>query len=332
MENKTFIIAEVGVNHNGDIGLAKKLIDAAVFAGVDAVKFQTWKTDLLVTKEAKQADYQIANTKKEESQFDMLKRLELRYNEFGELKEYCTSKKILFLSTPDEVESANFLCSLQEIFKIGSGEITNKPFLKHIGSFKKQIILSTGMSNLKEIEDAVKILIDSGTEKNKITVLHANTQYPTPMRDVNLRAMQNIKEKLGVNVGYSDHTLGIEIPIAAAALGATVIEKHFTLDKSMEGPDHKASLEPSELKNMVTAIRNIENALGSSVKKPSKSEVANIEIVRKSIVANNFIEEGELFNEENITTMRPGTGLSPMKWDEVIGQKSTKNYKKGDLI
>ena len=332
MENKTFIIAEVGVNHNGDIGLAKKLIDAAVFAGVDAVKFQTWKTDLLVTKEAKQADYQIANTKKEESQFDMLKRLELSYNEFGELKEYCTSKKILFLSTPDEVESANFLCSLQEIFKIGSGEITNKPFLKHIGSFKKQIILSTGMSNLKEIEDAVKILIDSGTEKNKITVLHANTQYPTPMRDVNLRAMQNIKEKLGVNVGYSDHTLGIEIPIAAAALGATVIEKHFTLDKSMEGPDHKASLEPSELKNMVTAIRNIENALGSSVKKPSKSEVANIEIVRKSIVANNFIEEGELFNEENITTMRPGTGLSPMKWDEVIGQKSTKNYKKGDLI
>ena len=332
MDNKTFIIAEAGVNHNGDIGLAKKLIDAAVFAGVDAVKFQTWKTELLVTKEAKQAAYQVTNTEKEESQFSMLKRLELSYNEFGELKEYCDSKNILFLSTPDEVESANFLCTLQEIFKIGSGELTNKPFLKHIGSLKKQIILSTGMANLKEIEDAIKILIDSGTSKNKITILHSNTQYPTPMKDVNLEAMLTIKEKLGINVGYSDHTLGIEIPIAAVALGAKIIEKHFTLDKSMNGPDHKASLDPNELRNMVKAIRNIEIGLGSMKKVPSESEIENIAIVRKSIVANDSIKKGDLFAEKNITTMRPGTGISPMKWDEIIGSKALKNYKKGDLI
>jgi N,N'-diacetyllegionaminate synthase len=262
----------------------------------------------------------------------MLKRLELSYNEFGELKEYCDSKNILFLSTPDEIESANFLCSLQEIFKIGSGELTNKPFLRHIGGLKKKLILSTGMANLSEIEDAINLLIEAGTTKDKIYVLHANTQYPTPMKDVNLNAMLTIKDKLGVNIGYSDHTLGVEVPIAAVALGAKIIEKHFTLDNTMDGPDHKASLEPSELKNMVTAIRNIENALGSSVKKPSKSEAVNVEIVRKSIVANDSIKEGELFTEENITTMRPGTGLSPMKWDEVIGQKSTKDYKKGDLI
>ena len=330
--NKVFIIAEAGVNHNGDIQLAKKLIDKASEAGVDAVKFQTWKTELLVTKEAKQAAYQVTNTKKEESQFSMLKRLELSYNEFGELKEYCDSKNILFLSTPDEVESANFLCTLQEIFKIGSGELTNKPFLKHIGSLKKQIILSTGMANLKEIEDAIKILIDSGTSKNKITILHANTQYPTPMKDVNLKAMLTIKEKLGINVGYSDHTLGIEIPIAAVALGAKIIEKHFTLDKSMNGPDHKASLDPNELRNMVKAIRNIEIGLGSMKKVPSESEIENIAIVRKSIVANASVKKGDLFTEKNITTMRPGTGVSPMQWDTMIGSKALKNYKKGDLI
>lgn len=330
--NKTFIIAEAGVNHNGDMTLAKKLIDKAVDAGVDAVKFQTWKTELLVTKEAKQAEYQTLNTKKEESQFDMLKRLELSYAEFGELKEYCDSKNILFLSTPDEKESANFLCSLQKIFKIGSGELTNKPFLKHIGSLKKQIILSTGMGNLKEVEDALQVLIKAGTKKNDITVLHANTQYPTPMVDVNLNAMLTIKEKLGVNVGYSDHTLGIEVPIAAVALGAKVIEKHFTLDKTMDGPDHKASLDPVELKNMVSAIRNIEQALGDKNKKPSNSEIGNIEIVRKSIVANTTIKQGELFTENNLTTMRPGTGISPMKWDDIIGTKATTAYKKGDLI
>lgn len=332
MNNRTFIIAEAGVNHNGDIGLAKKLIDKASEAGVDAVKFQTWKTELLVTKDAKQAEYQTANTKKEESQFDMLKRLELSYAEFGELKAYCDSKNILFLSTPDEVESAVFLSSIQDIFKIGSGELTNKPFLKHIGNLKKKIILSTGMGNLEEIQDALNTLVEAGTDLKNISVLHANTQYPTPMEDVNLNAMITIKEKLGVSVGYSDHTLGIEVPIAAVAMGAKIIEKHFTLDKTMDGPDHKASLDPIELKNMVTAIRNIELALGSNIKKPSKSEVENIEIVRKSIVAGNSIKKGELFTENNITTMRPGTGLSPMKWDEVIGSQSTKDYSKGDLI
>lgn len=332
IKNKVFIIAEAGVNHNGDINLAKKLIDKAAEAGVDAVKFQTWKTELLVTKEAKQAEYQISNTKKEESQFDMLKRLELSYNEFSELKTYCDTKKILFLSTPDEIESANFLCSLQNIFKIGSGELTNKPFLKHIGSLKKQVILSTGMGNLKEIEDALKVLVDSGTNKEDITVLHANTQYPTPMEDVNLNAMLTIGKKLAVKIGYSDHTLGIEVPVAAVAMGATIIEKHFTLDKTMKGPDHKASLDPIELTEMVKAIRNIELALGSNIKTPSKSESGNLEIVRKSIVASSPIKKGELFTEQNLVAMRPGTGISPMKWDEVIGTKSLKDYKEGELI
>jgi len=270
--NKVFIIAEAGVNHNGSIELAKKLIDAAVNAGVDAVKFQTWKTELLVTKEAKQAEYQVANTEKEESQFEMLKRLELSYPEFGELKKYCDSKNILFLSTPDEVESANFLTSLQDIFKVGSGELTNKPFLRHIGGLKKQIILSTGMGNLQEIEEAIEVLTQAGTSKEDITVLHANTQYPTPMEDVNLNAMISMRNELGVSIGYSDHTLGIEVPIAAVAMGATTIEKHFTLDKSMKGPDHKASLDPIELKSMVDGIRNIEMAMGSHIKNPTKME------------------------------------------------------------
>lgn len=330
--NSVFIIAEAGVNHNGDINLAKKLIDKAAEAGVDAVKFQTWKTELLVTKEAKQAAYQISNTKKEESQFEMLKRLELSYNEFSELKNYCDSKKILFLSTPDEIESANFLIELQDIFKIGSGELTNKPFLKHIGSLKKQIILSTGMGHLEEIEDALNVLIKAGTQKEDITVLHANTQYPTPMEDVNLKAMLTIGKELGVKIGYSDHTLGIEVPIAAVAMGAKVIEKHFTLDKTMKGPDHKASLDPIELTEMVKAIRNIELALGNSKKEPSKSESGNMEIVRKSIVASSSIKKGEIFTEKNLAAMRPGTGISPMKWDEIIGTKSLKNYKEGELI
>jgi len=331
-KNKVFIIAEAGVNHNGNMDLAKKLIDAAVLAKVDAVKFQTWKTELLVTKEAKQATYQTENTKIKESQFDMLKKLELSYNEFKILKDYCDSKKILFLSTPDETESAQFLTSLQNIFKIGSGELTNKPFLKFIGNLKKKVILSTGMGNLKEIEDAVSVLVNSGTKKENITVLHANTQYPTPMEDVNLLAMQTIKEKIGVAVGYSDHTLGIEVPIAAVALGAEIIEKHFTLDKSMKGPDHKASLNPKELKEMVTAIRNIEKALGSDKKTASESEKPNIVVVRKSIVAKNSINKGELLTEKNITILRPGNGISPMKWDEIIGTTAKKNYLKGELI
>jgi len=327
-----FIIAEAGVNHNGDINLAKKLIDVAVESGVDAVKFQTWKTELLVTKEANKAEYQTENTSINESQFDMLKRLELGYDEFRELKRYCDTKNIMFLSTPDEFESADFLCELQEIFKIGSGELTNLPYLRHIGSLEKKVILSTGMADIGEIEDALDILMKAGTLKENITVLHANTMYPTPMEDVNLKAMVTIGNTLNIAFGYSDHTLGIEIPIASVALGATCIEKHFTLDKTMEGPDHKASLEPNELKEMVTAIRNIEIALGSSVKKPTQSEKPNIEVVRKSIVAKKAITKGERLSKENLTVKRPSSGISPMRWDEIIGTMATKDYVEDELI
>ena len=327
-----FIIAEAGVNHNGDINLAKKLVDMAVEAGVDAVKFQTWKTELLVTKEAQQAGYQTQNTKIKESQFDMLKRLELSYSEFRELKKYCDEKKIIFLSTPDEPKSADFLAELQDIFKIGSGEVTNLPYLRHIGRLKKQVILSTGMADIGEIEDALNVLIEAGTPKENITVLHANTMYPTPMEDVNLRAMMTIGNTFDIAYGYSDHTLGIEVDIASVALGATVIEKHFTLDKSMEGPDHKASLEPDELKTMVKAIRNIEIALGSKIKKPSKSEIPNIQIVRKSIVASCAIKKGDIFTEENLAIKRPSNGISPMRWDEIIGTVATQDYKEDEPI
>ena len=327
-----FIIAEAGVNHNGDIRLAKKLIDVAVEAKVDAVKFQTWKTELLVTKKATQAEYQAENTGTDESQFDMLKKLELSYDEFRELKRYCDTKNIIFLSTPDEFESADFLCELQEIFKIGSGEITNLPYLRHIGMMNKKIILSTGMSDIREIEDALDVLIEAGTNKDDITILHANTMYPTPMEDVNLKAMVTIGNAFGVKYGYSDHTLGIEVPISAVAMGACVIEKHFTLDKTMQGPDHKASLEPSELKKMVKAIRNTEKALGDGIKKPSKSEIPNIKIVRKSIVAKSDIKKGEKFTENNLTIKRPADGLNPMKWDEVLGTTAQRDYKKDELI
>ncbi len=327
-----FIIAEAGVNHNGDINLAKKLIDVAVDAGVDAVKFQTWKTELLVTKDAKQASYQIENTQIEESQFDMLKKLELSYDDFIELKEYCDKSKIMFLSTPDEITSANFLLNLQDIFKIGSGELTNLPYLRHIGSLKKEIILSTGMCTLQEVEDALNVLIKAGTPKEKITILHANTQYPTPMEDVNLNAMLTIKNQLNVKVGYSDHTLGIEVDIAAVAMGASVIEKYFTLDNNMPGPDHIASLNPKELKDMVKAIRNIELALGSSIKEPSNSEKPNIEIVRKSIVAKTCIKKGEILSEDNLTIKRPSSGINPMKWDDVIGNIALKDYEVDELI
>lgn len=327
-----FIIAEAGVNHNGDIKLAKKLIDVAVNAKVDAVKFQTWKTELLVTKDAKQAEYQTENTKIKESQYDMLKKLELSYDDFKELKNYCDSQNIMFLSTPDEIESANFLVDLQDIFKIGSGELTNYPYLKHIGSLKKKIILSTGMANMDEIGDALDVLVKSGTPKKDITVLHANTQYPTPMQDVNLNAMLSIKKHFKVDVGYSDHTLGIEVDIAAVAMGATVIEKHYTLDKDMDGPDHKASLDPLELKVMVSAIRNIELALGSAIKEPSQSEKPNIEIVRKSIVASCTIKKGELFTENNLTIKRPGIGISPMHWNEIVGTFAIKDYAEEELI
>jgi len=332
MKKSVYIIAEAGVNHNGDIKLAKKLIDVAANSGVDAVKFQTWKTELIVTKKAEQAEYQIENTGKTESQFDMLKRLELNYNEFRELKNYCDTKNIIFLSTADEFESADFLCELQDIFKIGSGELTNLPYLRYIGKLGKKVILSTGMADMGEIEDALDILVQAGTKKEDITILHANTMYPTPMEDVNLNAMLTIGKAFDVAYGYSDHTLGIEVDIAAVAMGASCIEKHFTLDKTMEGPDHKASLEPDELKAMVKAIRNIEVALGSKVKKPSKSETPNIAVARKSIVAKKAIKKGKILSEDDLTIKRPGNGINPMRWDEMIGITALKDYVEDELI
>ena len=329
---KTFIIAEAGVNHNGKYDLALELVNKAVYAGVDAVKFQTWKTELLMTKRAELAEYQKRKNQQEQNQYDMVKRLELSYPEFSRLKKYCDTKDIIFLSTADEVKSARFLFDLQNIFKIGSGEITNLPYLRYIGSFKKQVILSTGMAEIYEIKDAVNILINSGTKKNDITVLHCNTEYPTPYEDVNLNAMLTIRDELGIKVGYSDHTLGIEVPIAAVAMGAEVVEKHFTLDRKMEGPDHKASLEPHELKAMVRAIRNTEKVIGDGIKKPSPSEKKNTIIVRKSIVAARDIMKDEVFSEENITTKRPGNGISPMKWDEIIGKRAIYNFTEDELI
>ncbi len=331
--NKVFIIAEAGVNHNGSIELAKKLIDVASQAGADAVKFQTFKAEKLVSKNAQKADYQKQTTDKSESQFDMIKKLELHLDTHKELIAYCESKKILFLSTPFDHDSIELLSDLGlEIFKIPSGEITNLPYLRHIGRLGKKVILSTGMADIGEIEDALDILIEVGTKKEDITILHANTMYPTPMEDVNLKAMVTIGNTFDIPFGYSDHTLGIEVDIAAVAMGASCIEKHFTLDKTMDGPDHKASLEPQELQAMVKAIRNIELALGSSVKKPSKSEMPNMQIARKSIVASCEIKKGEIFTEENLIIKRPGNGINPMRWDEVVGTIAQKDYKEDDLI
>jgi len=328
-----FIIAEAGVNHNGSIELAKKLIDIAVEAGVDAVKFQTFKAEKLVFKNAQKAEYQKETTDAKESQFEMIKKLELDVDTHYELIRYCNNKNIMFLSTPFDLDSIDLLDKLElPIFKIPSGEITNLPYLRKIGALKKQVILSTGMADIGEIEDALDVLIEAGTPKEKITVLHANTMYPTPYQDVNLRAMVTIGNTFDIAYGYSDHTLGIEVDIASVAMGATVIEKHFTLDNSMEGPDHKASLEPYELKAMVQAIRNIEKALGSKVKKPSRSEIPNIKIARKSIVASSNIKEGEIFTEENLTVKRPSGGISPMRWDEIIGTVATKDYEVDELI
>ena len=331
--DKVFIIAEAGVNHNGSIALAKKLIDVASEAGADAVKFQTFKAEKVVSKNAPKAAYQKKTTDPTESQFEMIKKLELDVNAHKELMTYCKQKHIMFLSTPFDHDSIELLNDLGlEIFKIPSGEITNLPYLRHIGSLKKRVIMSTGMADIGEIEDALDVLITAGTPKKNITILHANTMYPTPMEDVNLRAMQTIACTFGCDVGYSDHTLCIEVPIAAVAMGAKVIEKHFTLDKTMEGPDHKASLEPDELKAMVQAIRNIEKALGTGIKKPSPSERPNIEVARKSIVAARPIKKGELFTEENLTIKRPGNGISPMRWDEIIGTEAQKDYKVDELI
>ena len=328
-----FIIAEAGVNHNGSITLAKKLIDVASKAGADAVKFQTFKAEKLVAKNAQKASYQKETTDAEESQFAMIKKLELDLDTHQKLIDYCKVKKIMFLSTPFDLESVDMLNDLGlSIFKIPSGEITNLPYLRKIGALNKKVVLSTGMATMDEVGDALDILINAGTLKENITVLHANTMYPTPMEDVNLNAMLSIKEKFNVRIGYSDHTLGIEVDIAAVAMGAKVIEKHFTLDKSMDGPDHQASLEPDELIAMVKSIRNIELALGDGIKKPSKSEKPNIKVARKSIVAQKKIKKGEIFTEDNITVKRPGDGISPMKWDEVLGSVANRDYEQDELI
>jgi len=328
-----FIIAEAGVNHNGSVDLARKLIDVASTSGADAVKFQTFKAETLVAKNTQKADYQKQTTDESESQFDMIKKLELDVDTHKELIDYCQEKNIMFLSTPFDHESIDLLSDLGlQIFKIPSGEITNLPYLRHVGSLGKQVILSTGMSNLEEVRDALNILINAGTSKDNITVLHANTMYPTPMEDVNLNAMLTIQKEFSVDVGYSDHTLGIEVDIAAVAMGASCIEKHFTLDKTMDGPDHKASLGPEELKLMVGTIRNIEKAMGNGEKNPSPSESVNICVVRKSIVASQNINKGEVLTEKNIAVKRPGNGIIPMKWDSVIGSIATKNYNIDDLI
>ncbi len=328
-KQKVTIIAEAGVNHNGSIELAKKLIDEAVDAGVDIVKFQTFKAENLVNKNAQKATYQIENTGNIESQFDMLKKLELNEENHIELQQYCATKGIEFWSTAFDNESLNLLQKLGiSKWKIPSGEVTNLPFLEKIGSLQQEVILSTGMCNINEVQDALQILIKAGTKKNDITILHCNTEYPTPMKDVNMLAMLHLKNATGIeNIGYSDHTDGIEVAIAAVALGAKVIEKHFTLNKKMEGPDHIASLEPLELKAMVKAIRNVETIIaGSGIKETTPSEQKNIAIARKSIVAKNDIVAGEIFTEKNITVKRPGTGISPMQWHSIIGKVAKKDF------
>ena len=333
--NKTFIIAEAGVNHNGSLEIAKQLIDVACDVGADAVKFQTFKANNVVSRIAKKARYQIINTElPNETQLEMAKKLELDFDAFIQLKSYAAVRGIMFLSSPFDLESVDFLTKTLDlpIIKIPSGEITNVPYLRRIGVCNKEIILSTGMSTLNEVRFAVDLLISSGTEKGKITVLHCNTEYPTPISDVNLNAMKTISECLGVRVGYSDHTKGIIVPIAAVALGAPVIEKHLTLDNAMEGPDHRASLDPREFESMVSAIRATESALGDGIKKPSPSEVKNIPIARKSIVASTSIKPGDVFSVDNLSIKRPGSGISPLQWDEVIGNKSKKSFNHDDLI
>lgn len=333
MSFDVFIIAEAGVNHNGQLSLAYELVDVALEAGADAVKFQTFKAEKVISKFAEKADYQKETTEQNETMLDMAKKLELSQTDHKDLTVYCQTKGIDFLSTPFDLESIDLLMELGlKTIKIASGEITNLPYLRKIGGLGKKVIMSSGMATLLEVKKALDTLIEFGTSKEEITILHCNTEYPTPMEDVNLNAMLTIRNKLGVQVGYSDHTLGIEIPIAAVALGATVIEKHFTLDRTLPGPDHAASLEPDELKAMVKAIRNIEKAMGDGVKMPSPSETKNIPIARKSIVAKKSIKKGELFSEDNLTVKRPGTGISPMEWDTVIGKAANRNFEMDDLI
>lgn len=326
-----FIIAEAGVNHNGSLDLAKKLVDAAKNAGADCVKFQTFISEKLVSKNAVKAEYQKLTTDFKETQLDMLKKLELSFGDFVELNEYCKSKNIEFMSTAFDLESIDFLESIGiKTWKIPSGDITNLPYLIKIAKLKKPVILSTGISYLEDIYNAIKALKGNGVEE--LTILHCTTEYPTPFEDVNLRAMLTIKEEFNFDIGYSDHTKGIEVPIAAVALGAKVIEKHFTLDRNMEGPDHKASLEPNELKAMVDAIRNIEKSLGDGIKQPARSELKNLSIARKSIIAKRNIKAGELFTEDNLIVKRPGNGISPMRWFDILGAKATKDFDEDELI
>lgn len=326
--NRVFIIAEAGDNHNGSFELAKKLVDVAKNAGADAVKFQTFKTEEIVCADAQMAEYQKKNLGFEETQFEMIKKLELSFEHFIELKKYCDKSGILFLSTPFDIPSVDFLYSLNlPVYKIPSGEITNLPYLRKINSYKTKVILSTGMADLNEIRAALNILKDC-----EVSLLHCTTEYPCPFDNVNLRAMDTLRKEFNLPVGYSDHTKGIEVSVAAVAMGATIIEKHFTLDKNMEGPDHKASLEPNELKQMVTSIRNIEMALGNGIKEPQDSEKKNIKIARKSIVAKCDIKKGDILTEENITVKRPGNGISPMRWDKIIGSEAKKDYRRDELI
>lgn len=330
---RTLIIAEAGVNHNGDFDLAVKLINEAKKSGADAVKFQTAVPHLVMTNTATMAEYQIENTGKTESQIEMAKKIHLPITDYKKLKDYCDQIDIMFLSSPFDHLSIEELEKLGlEYFKIPSGEITNLPYLRHVAKIAKKVILSTGMSTMNEVKEAVKILYDNGVTNKQLTLLHATTDYPTKMMDVNLNAMLTMKKEFGVNVGYSDHTEGIEIPIAAVALGAKIIEKHFTLDKNMQGPDHKASLEPDELFLMVKAIRNIEMALGDGIKKPSLGEEKNINIIRRSIVSNSKIKKGEILTEKKLIVKRPGNGINPMRWDEIIGSVALKDYEEDDLI
>jgi len=330
MDKKVLIIAEAGVNHNGSLDIAKKLVVAAKNCGADIVKFQTANLKSLVSKKAPMADYQKKNTGKEEPQKDMLSKLLLPFEDFVLLSDYCKEVGIKFLSTPFDIESIKFLDPIQDIWKVPSGEITNYPYLVEIAKTGKDVILSTGMCTMNEVEDGLAVLRDNGA--GRITVLHCTTNYPTPMEDVNLRAMLTLRDTLGCDVGYSDHTRGIEVPIAAAALGATVIEKHFTLSREMEGPDHKASLEPDELREMVTSVRNIEKALGSYEKKPSEEEMKNRNVARKSIIAAKDIKKGEVFTEDNLTTKRPGNGISPMLWNSILGQRAVRDFSEDELI
>jgi N,N'-diacetyllegionaminate synthase len=333
MTNRVLIIAEAGVNHNGDLRLAKQLIDAAADSGADLVKFQTFNADRQVTRLAKKADYQTQATDGNESQYEMLRRLELTEQIHHDLISHCNTRGIGFFSTGFDTESVDFLVGLgQNHFKIPSGEITNLPYLRHIGRLGKSVILSSGMATLGEIEDAIDALEHAGTLRSSLTVLHCTTEYPTPMNEVNLRAMQSIHTAFGLAVGYSDHTRGIEVAIAAVAMGATVIEKHFTLDRNLPGPDHMASLEPQELKAMVAAIRNIEIALGDGIKRLTPSEAKNKPIARKSIVATRPIKAGEIFNAKNTTAKRPGTGISPMRWDEIMGRPASRDFAQDELI